>query len=392
MAFTKDSMTGVSSGRTSVELAKVLRAQVVSKKVGPGEFLPPVRELAATHAAAYKTVRRSLKILEGEGLVTAIPRKGYRVLDRPEKPRESSPLAYLWSDVFSARQGQMGVTNTSVFQELGVAADAVETSVVAIRCSGSSPDQVMSRLREAKSCGVIVDTSDMDTARCVAASGLPAVMVNAWPLGCPMNTVLQDGFGGGALAASWLVERGHERIGWIGPDLGRSTMLSVERYSGATGMLASHGVGISDRHCCQVPLNDSEAAYEAAHRLLSSRDRPGAVLALWQGMAASLAMAARDLGLVLGRDLDMVGWSTEEEYFSTYRQMFAGGQVPATITWSVREMADVAVDLIMRWHSNRNISPVRSCVGTTLRPLVSSPSAGSEGAEAQDAGQTTEDT
>jgi DNA-binding LacI/PurR family transcriptional regulator len=392
MALNTASDVRISTGRTSVELAKVLRAQVVSRKVGPGEFLPPVRELAATHAAAYKTVRRALKILEGEGLVTAIPRKGYRVLDRPEKPREGSPLAYLWSDVFSGTQGQMGATNTSVLRELGVAADAVETSVLAVRCSGSSPNQVMSKLREAKSCGVIVDVSDMGVAQCVAASGLPAVMVNAWPLGCPMNTVLQDGFGGGALAASWLVERGHERIGWIGPDLSRSTMLSVERYSGVTGMLASHGLSISDQHCCQVPLNDMEAAYEAAHRLLSSRDRPSAVLALWQGMAGSVAMAARDLGLVLGRDLDMVGWSTEEQYGSTYKQLFARGPVPATITWSVREMADVAVDLIMRWHSNRNISPVRSCVGTTLRPLASSASAVSDAADTKDAGQATEDT
>ncbi len=47
----------------------------------PGAQLPTVRALAASLGSSGETVRRALRVLEAEGLVTIVPRWGVFVSD-----------------------------------------------------------------------------------------------------------------------------------------------------------------------------------------------------------------------------------------------------------------------------------------------------------------------
>lgn len=69
------------------ELASSLRAAIRRGEYPPGATLPKQDELAVQHSVNVKTVRQAIGLLEAEGLVTAIRRRGTVVRERPPMRR-----------------------------------------------------------------------------------------------------------------------------------------------------------------------------------------------------------------------------------------------------------------------------------------------------------------
>lgn len=69
------------------ELAAVLRDEIHAGKYQPGDTLPKQDELAAQYDINVNTVRKAVGVLEAEGLVTAVRRKGTVVRQRPPMKR-----------------------------------------------------------------------------------------------------------------------------------------------------------------------------------------------------------------------------------------------------------------------------------------------------------------
>ncbi len=68
----------------SRQIAGELRARTSSGALGPGALLPSEPELAALHRVSRQTARSALQILEHEGLVTVLPRRG-RIVRRQHR-------------------------------------------------------------------------------------------------------------------------------------------------------------------------------------------------------------------------------------------------------------------------------------------------------------------
>jgi DNA-binding LacI/PurR family transcriptional regulator len=143
-----------------------------------------------------------------------------------------------------------------------------------------------------------------------------------------------------------------------------SSAHSLGRYAGALAGLARVGLAIPAK--LRVAAQDADAPVRA-RSLLARRDRPTAVLALWSRMSQAVAGAARELGLVLGKDLDIVGWSIEELYESAYRPGFPDGKVPPAIVWSASAMAQTAVTRLAERRANSNLPPMKISVPVKLR-------------------------
>lgn len=58
------------------QLAALLRAQIESGKLASGSELPSERELTEQHNVARTTVRRAIKRLAEDGMITVLPRRG----------------------------------------------------------------------------------------------------------------------------------------------------------------------------------------------------------------------------------------------------------------------------------------------------------------------------
>lgn len=71
----------------SQQLAALLRAQIASGQLAPGQMLPSILRLAQEHELASNTVRKALRILKDEGLVESVA--GYGTFVK----RQSAPPA-----------------------------------------------------------------------------------------------------------------------------------------------------------------------------------------------------------------------------------------------------------------------------------------------------------
>ncbi|MDF5758175.1 GntR family transcriptional regulator [Spongiactinospora sp. TRM90649] len=69
------------------ELAEVLRTGILQGDYPAGETLPKQEEIAAQHGVNIKTVRQAVRLLEAEGLVTPVRRRGTVVRERPPMKR-----------------------------------------------------------------------------------------------------------------------------------------------------------------------------------------------------------------------------------------------------------------------------------------------------------------
>ncbi len=347
-------------GRAATGLAGALREGIASGRIAEGEFLPSVRALSEEHGLAPQTVHRALKSLAREKLVIAEPRQGYRVLPRAEA-EAAAPVACV-VDVTEGG-GAWGRTLAAVFER---AAALRGTPLLAVPFHREGPEEIRRQLAAVRPRGALLNTSDPEVLDVIGHSGVPAVMFDSWRPGSGFDSVVQDAFEGAMQAAEYLAGRGHTRVGWLGYESAGGDAQVVERFAGAVGGLAHAGLELPPELRAEVPVDDEARARKAALDLLSRAGRPTAVMALWFPVMRGLLAAAQDLGLRLGQDLEVIGWSTEGGW-SDYRALFGRISPAAAITWRVAEMVEAALGRLEERIGNASLLPLQIRIPTRLK-------------------------
>jgi len=345
-------------GRAGAGVLEKVRGLIANGELTSGTFLPSVRTLADEHSVGVRTVCRALKVLEREGLVAARPRRGYRVLARANDPDRGCPIAYVIER--TTRPETWDAFHSRLFVCLQEAASRRGWSTLALGAGELTAGELVDRLRCVRSFGVVVDSDRAETVAAVKTAGIPSLMLDAWRDDAGIDAVLQNGHMGGALAAKHLLARGARRIAWFGMPPGN--FHAADRLGGALAVLAEAGVSPEIRFVTERPAMEDEA-----RAMLARRDRPDGILALWQGYAMAVKRAADGLGLVLGRDLHLVGWCAEEIFDDFYRPGFGSGPVPPTVTWSIRAMAEAAMSRLAERRETPGLAPMWLKVPVKLR-------------------------
>jgi DNA-binding LacI/PurR family transcriptional regulator len=325
--------------------------------------------MAKTHRVAAKTIWRVLKALEVEGLVVSKPRRGFRVLAKANDPERGHPIAYVGERPEAA--GRWDAFQRPLVGCLQDAASHRGWSLLAIKPGDFTAGQLVDRLSCVRTFGAIVDSPRPETLKAIRDAGIPCLMVDAWVPDAGVDAVLQDGHMGGILAANYLLERGFKKIAWFG--VSGNDYHALDRMGGALAALAAANPGITPEFCFAPEGGDLEGE---AFRLLSRPNRPEAVLALWQDFAIAVKRAADRLGLVLGRDLELVGWCAEEMVEGFYRPAFGAGPVPPTVTWNIQTMADAAVSRLAERRDHPSLPPLQIKIPVRLRTAMQARSAG----------------
>ncbi|TFC77428.1 LacI family transcriptional regulator [Cryobacterium cheniae] len=129
-----------------------------------------------------------------------------------------------------------------------------------------------------------------------------------------VRTLTIDDVSVARLATEHLLALGHTRIAHIGgnEDVDRDFHLPTNRRVGYE--LALRAAGITPAAELFMPADFTMGSgYQAAKQLLSSvHDRPTAVFAASDEMAIGVILAARDLGLVVPRDVSVIGIDDHE--------------------------------------------------------------------------------
>jgi DNA-binding LacI/PurR family transcriptional regulator len=364
MQHTRITPVDAGGGRTAVGLADEFRGGITDGTYPGGQFMPPVRELARRHGAAAVTVHRALKMLAADGLVVAQPRHGYRVVPGAGDPDRGLPVAYVNSSRHDVGTGRDQFHRT-LLMEFQRVAGARGWSLLTVDADSMNAIQAAEQVAAANCCGVITNTVRGELWERLRDTGVPTVLVDAWKSELEVDCVLQDGLRGGMQACTHLLERGHTEIAWVGPALDIGNAQILERYGGAVAAMKTLGKPFAAE--VDAPLGDAGAAQEAVRDLLKRKKRPRAILALWQDATAAVAAAAAELGLAAGRDFELVGWCTEEEYDSFIPSLFERGSTPAAMTWSISRMADAAVARLKQRRAEPRLEPLVLRVPTQLR-------------------------
>jgi DNA-binding LacI/PurR family transcriptional regulator len=360
---TKRAVTSGIGARTVAKLAGELRQLIQKEELEPGSFMPTERELSTKYRMGKMTTRRALKLLETEGLVVAVPRQGYRILGRAGDPDKGSPLAFISTGPI------VGGKTAGLMEAIQRVAARRGWGLLVIDSTGRTAGEIMQQLRTARACGAILGTIDRDLLRLIREAGIPAIADDAWPDDVDIDVVTQDGFRGGMLGTAWLISQGHKRIAFLGLDVADARPQIVERYSGFLGTMARAKVAPA----AVITAASAEEAEVAASLLLSRADRPTGIVAPWRDEALGVLRAAQRLGLVAGRDFDLVGWCTQENYENDWRAVLAGGPIPPVVTWSVVEGAETMIARLEQRRKNPNLPTIHLRIPVRLRFCCAKP-------------------
>ena len=351
------------SGRSSVGVIEALKAGIVSGGIKAGNFMPGERELSTQHSVARMTVRRALKVLESEGLLRAEPGKGYRVLSRANDPTRGCPIA------FALAEQEPGADwrdlNLLLLKGLQQAAERRDWPVLGVGAAGQKPERIVEQCTAGRAWGLVAGTHNPELIGLAARAGLPVVMVDTWDPGLAVDVVFQNGFLGGTQAVEHLVAGGHRRIAWFGQvDMG---VHSAARFGGASTAMRLRGLELPAGFEIDALSPDAAGKLRA---LLSRADRPTAVLALWQPCLRAAADVVRSMGLAVGRDVELIGWSPVEQYDQAVAAHFHGARVPPVVEWSIADMAEMAIDRLASRREHPEQPPVTVNVQTRIRPAA----------------------
>lgn len=142
-----------------------------------------------------------------------------------------------------------------------------------------------------------------------AHRNVPVVQVDRMIQGVDSDIVLVDNADVMHRAVTGLLQKGHRRVAIItGP---KSVFTAKERQIGYLRALSDHGV-LYDDALFISDENTFATGYRGGKTLLQLEDRPTAIISTNYDITIGLVTAARELGVVIPEDVDIVGFDCVE--------------------------------------------------------------------------------
>ncbi|MDT7838608.1 LacI family DNA-binding transcriptional regulator [Aquabacterium sp. OR-4] len=179
----------------------------------------------------------------------------------------------------------------------------------------------------------------------VAETDTPAVTVSSGLPGAQVCAVGIDDYRAAYVMTRHLLQLGHQRLGFIVGDPKQTS--SDRRLAGFHAAMADAGLGASNELVAQG-LFSYRSGLDAAEVLLSDEQRPTAIFASNDDMAAATVAIAHRMGLDVPSDLTVVGFDDAPLATTIWPEL-------TTVRQPIAEMAAAAVDLVVRQvRSRRN--------------------------------------
>lgn len=290
-----------------LQLASILREQIMRGLWPEGASIPSEKVLCAEFNVARGTLRQALRRLEDEGYLRREQGRGTFV-QTIERPAAAPAIRARRIGFIVPYVRDSSVPTIFVgFQE---AAERLGWTVLFRQANSGIEEQraTIEKLVNEHVAGIALYAADSDSASPLAEiipQGFPIVLIDRYLKGVDADYVASDHFGGALWAVQYLIEKGHQRIGFV---RWLSTATSIEhRMLGYQQALRERSITPDPSltfHVESYPTVDitSLVAY------LARPDRPTAVMAANDQIAIALYRAAVIAGLRVPDDLSIVGF------------------------------------------------------------------------------------
>lgn len=199
----------------------------------------------------------------------------------------------------------------------------------------------------------------------IIALNIPVVLMNYLARDQEIACVCIDNFKGAQTATEYLVNMGHDRIGFISGDL--ATQAACDRLQGYKNSLEKKGIQPREDYILKGDYS-RKSARAAVERFLTLDPRPTALFVSSDDMAMEAISVLSENGLAVPRDVSVVGF--DDDPVSLY-----GSVALTTIRQPLREMAQKAVkELYLKMNEaqrpiNKIILPAELIIRDSVRPL-----------------------
>lgn len=267
---------------------------------GPGELIPPERELAEQLKISRYTVRRAIQELVGEGVLHRVQGSGTYVTEPTNTHQRRDTLGIVMP--FSDAELEMVLLN-------GMQKALRETRFsMTIRGTGNRASREWEEIKRLKEEGVsglvIMPTEEANgglSAVALKREGFPFVLIDRKVPGCETNCVMSDNIQGGYLAAKYLHDLGHQKIAYV-KHQSDNTSSSKDRYFGIR--LACEERELDEPSLFVFDYRNGE---EELRQFLLSREHT-AYVAVNGYVAADIVKACRSTNLIIPTDLSLVSF------------------------------------------------------------------------------------
>lgn len=290
-----------------IQVAQIIRTRIENGIWQNGDVIPTEKALCAEFDVARGTVRQALQSLEADGYLRREQGRGtFVMMGQPKSIPASQRRKHLAFIVPYVRDSSVSTIFTG-FQQTAESS-GYTSSFSHVNNDLEQQAQTIERLIAEGVGGIAiypVDSERIQPFDQLMRDGFPLVMIDRYLKHLTTDFVMSDHFGGAVRGVRYLLDQGHERIGfvtWLSP------AVSMEhRYMGYMQGLRERGVAPEDGWVCHVegyPTID----LSSLKQFLLRTDRPTAILAANDQIAIALYRAASSIGLRVPDDLSVVGF------------------------------------------------------------------------------------
>lgn len=328
-------------------LQAALLKSIISAEMAENVSKATIRDVARTAGVSVGSVSRALNggknvsAKVARDVAAAAEKLGYQpdFLARSLRTRSTGMVGCLVSDVANPLYASIVQAAEARLRDAGL------LTIVANSANDPARERAMiAEFRGRRLDGMLIapggDVNDKAW-RDLATGGAPVVILDRdapqgedteWP------AVLVDHREGARTATRYLIGLGHRRIALLTP--GARMRPGRERIAGFQAAFAEADIDPSGAQVC-VQQSSMDFAQGDALALLQSPQRPTAIVALGTRILAGALRAARDLGLVVPRDLSVLAVGDTD---------LAVVHTPAitALRWSLEDVGRAAADLLLQ--------------------------------------------
>ena len=288
------------------KVASAIRTEVNEGRYAVGESIPSLRALAKSFEVGVPTVRQAIQLLANEGLLYTKPGSGIYVKNRVSS--RHSQIALVLPDISNPFYAEITRAVETTCRKAGFQVMLFNTFY-----DENEESRVLADLIEQNIGGIIIapipEADNGETYRAVQRSGIPIVSIVRELNGVESSSVVTEDYNGVRDLLDYLIQIGHERIGYIASHPSNRRKVALQAYKDA---LKANGLEYRDEWVQMSALQGISGGKEAVIKMLAFTEKPTAIFACNDLTAIGALHGIRQIGLQVPEDIAVIGFDNIE--------------------------------------------------------------------------------